>query len=86
MLQPVPQPFLALPLIREPSEELIKLRLLRLSSLPADSQLTQQPLGGEECEMQKAIEGEGKVVYYYSRFPQKPVSHTASHTTSAKAL
>ncbi|KAK1880672.1 Solute carrier family 66 member 2 [Dissostichus eleginoides] len=25
-------------------------------------------------------------VYYYSRFPQKPVSHTASHTTSAKAL
>ncbi|KAF0047591.1 hypothetical protein F2P81_001224 [Scophthalmus maximus] len=25
-------------------------------------------------------------VYYYSRYPQKPVSHTASHTTSAKAL
>ncbi|XP_033950710.1 solute carrier family 66 member 2 isoform X1 [Pseudochaenichthys georgianus] len=25
-------------------------------------------------------------VYYYSRFPQKPVSHAASHTTSAKAL
>ncbi|XP_032391470.1 solute carrier family 66 member 2 isoform X2 [Etheostoma spectabile] len=25
-------------------------------------------------------------VYYYSRYPQKPVSHTVSHTTSAKAL
>ncbi|KAK5911614.1 hypothetical protein CgunFtcFv8_005774 [Champsocephalus gunnari] len=25
-------------------------------------------------------------VYYYSRFPQKPVSHATSHTTSAKAL
>ncbi|XP_069032492.1 solute carrier family 66 member 2 isoform X2 [Embiotoca jacksoni] len=25
-------------------------------------------------------------VYYYSHFPQKPVSHTVSHTTSAKAL
>ncbi|XP_062292444.1 solute carrier family 66 member 2 [Scomber scombrus] len=25
-------------------------------------------------------------VYYYSRFPQKPLSHTVSHTTSAKAL
>ncbi|CAL9691237.1 unnamed protein product [Knipowitschia caucasica] len=25
-------------------------------------------------------------VYYYSRFPQKPVSHAASHTSSAKAL
>lgn len=25
-------------------------------------------------------------VYYYSRYPQKPVSHTISHTTSAKAL
>ncbi|KAF7223300.1 solute carrier family 66 member 2 isoform X2 [Nothobranchius furzeri] len=25
-------------------------------------------------------------VYYYSRYPQKPVSHSASHTTSAKAL
>ncbi|XP_040044259.1 solute carrier family 66 member 2 isoform X2 [Gasterosteus aculeatus] len=25
-------------------------------------------------------------VYYYSRYPQKPASHTVSHTTSAKAL
>ncbi|XP_023830777.1 solute carrier family 66 member 2 isoform X2 [Salvelinus sp. IW2-2015] len=25
-------------------------------------------------------------VYYYSRYPQKPVSHTVSHTTSTKAL
>ncbi|KAM7372864.1 hypothetical protein PAMP_007757 [Pampus punctatissimus] len=25
-------------------------------------------------------------VYYYSRYPQKPLSHTVSHTTSAKAL
>lgn len=25
-------------------------------------------------------------VYYYSRYPQKPVSHTVSHATSAKAL
>ncbi|XP_024920804.1 PQ-loop repeat-containing protein 1 isoform X2 [Cynoglossus semilaevis] len=25
-------------------------------------------------------------VYYYSRYPQKPISHTVSHTTSAKAL
>uniref|UniRef100_A0A4W5NPN7 Solute carrier family 66 member 2 n=2 Tax=Hucho hucho TaxID=62062 RepID=A0A4W5NPN7_9TELE len=25
-------------------------------------------------------------VYYYSRYPQKPVSHSASHTTSTKAL
>ncbi|XP_033831588.1 solute carrier family 66 member 2 [Periophthalmus magnuspinnatus] len=25
-------------------------------------------------------------VYYYSRYPQKPVSHAASHTSSAKAL
>ncbi|XP_056154764.1 solute carrier family 66 member 2 isoform X2 [Lampris incognitus] len=25
-------------------------------------------------------------VYYYSRYPQKPVSHMVSHTTSAKAL
>ncbi|XP_020788381.2 solute carrier family 66 member 2 isoform X1 [Boleophthalmus pectinirostris] len=25
-------------------------------------------------------------VYYYSRYPQKPISHTTSHTTSAKAL
>uniref|UniRef100_A0A4W5MLX2 Solute carrier family 66 member 2 n=1 Tax=Hucho hucho TaxID=62062 RepID=A0A4W5MLX2_9TELE len=25
-------------------------------------------------------------VYYYSRYPQKPISHTVSHTTSTKAL
>lgn len=25
-------------------------------------------------------------VYYYSRYPQKPLSHTVSHATSAKAL
>lgn len=25
-------------------------------------------------------------VYYYSHYPQKPLSHTVSHTTSAKAL
>lgn len=25
-------------------------------------------------------------VYYYSRYPQKPASHTVSHTSSAKAL
>lgn len=25
-------------------------------------------------------------VYYYSRYPQKPLSHAASHATSAKAL
>ncbi|XP_077446480.1 solute carrier family 66 member 2 isoform X2 [Stigmatopora argus] len=50
--------------------------------------LTQAPVQFWTCGMLQVLVDFAILfqVYYYSFYPQKPVSHTASHTTSAKAL
>nr|XP_020480513.1 PQ-loop repeat-containing protein 1 isoform X2 [Monopterus albus] len=50
--------------------------------------LTQAPVQFWTCGLLQVIVDFAILfqVYYYSRFPQKPVSHNVNHTTSAKAL
>nr|XP_057903511.1 solute carrier family 66 member 2 isoform X2 [Doryrhamphus excisus] len=50
--------------------------------------LTQAPVQFWTCGLLQVIVDFAILfqVYYYSRYPQKPASHTVSHTTSAKAL
>ncbi|XP_077599123.1 solute carrier family 66 member 2 isoform X1 [Stigmatopora nigra] len=50
--------------------------------------LTQAPVQFWTCGMLQVLVDFAILfqVYYYSFYPQKPVSHTTSHTTSAKAL
>lgn len=50
--------------------------------------LTQAPIQFWTCGLLQVIVDFAILfqVYYYSRYPQKPASHTASHSTSTKAL